>query len=93
MRLPLSWLREHVDLPDGLGPREVAAGLVRLGVEVEAVENVGDDLAGPLVVGQVRSFEEFTASNGKTVRWCQVEVGEPEQRVVICGGRNFAEGD
>ena len=93
MRLPLSWLREHVDLPAGLGPREVAAGLIRLGVEVEAVENVGDDLAGPLVLGQVRSFEEFTASNGKTVRWCQVDVGEPEPRGIICGARNFLDGD
>lgn len=93
MRLPLSWLREHVDLPPGLGPREVAAGLVRLGVEVEGVEHVGDDLTGPLVVGRVLSFEEFTASNGKTVRWCRVDVGEEPPRGIVCGALNFASGD
>ena len=42
MKLPLSWLREHVRLPADAGPREVAAGLIRLGVEVESVEPVGD---------------------------------------------------
>ena len=93
MRLPLSWLREHVQLPAEAGPREVAAGLIRLGVEVEAVEPVGDDLTGPVVVGRVLSFEEFAASNGKTIRWCQVEVGEAAPRGIVCGARNFADGD
>jgi phenylalanyl-tRNA synthetase beta chain len=93
VRLPLSWLREHVQLPPDAGPRAVAAGLIRLGVEVEAVEQVGDDLTGPVVVGRVRSYEETTASNGKTIRWCQVDVGEPTPRGIVCGARNFTEGD
>jgi phenylalanyl-tRNA synthetase beta chain len=93
VRLPLSWLREHVDMPAGAGPREVTAGLVRLGLEVDAVHHVGDDLTGPIVIGRVVSYEEFTASNGKTVRWCQVDVGEPEPRGIVCGARNFAEDD
>ncbi len=37
--------------------------------------------------------EEFTASNGKTIRWCQVDVGEDAPRGIICGARNFADGD
>ena len=93
MRLPLSWLREHVQLPPEPGPREVAAGLIRLGVEVEAVEPVGEDLIGPVVVGRVLAYEEFTASNGKTIRWCQVEVGHGAPRGIVCGARNFVEGD
>jgi len=76
-----------------LGPRDVAAGLVRLGVEVEGIDPTGDDLTGPIVVGAVVSYEEFTASNGKTVRWCQVDVGEDEPRGIVCGARNFLEGD
>ena len=93
MRLPLSWLREYVELPAALAPREVAAALVRLGVEVEAVEPVGDDLTGPLVVGRVLAYEELTASNGRTVRWCQVDVGEDSPRGIVCGALNFTEGD
>jgi phenylalanyl-tRNA synthetase beta chain len=93
VRVPVSWLREYVDLPAGLAPRALAAGLIRLGLEVESVEALGADVAGPLVVGRVRSYEEFTANNGKTIRWVQVGLGEGEPRGVICGARNFAEGD
>jgi phenylalanyl-tRNA synthetase beta chain len=92
VRLPLSWLREHVALPPSLSVQEIAAGLVRLGVEVEEVDEVGADLVGPIVVGRVLELEEFTASNGKTIRWCQVDVGEGP-RGIICGARNFAAGD
>ncbi len=91
MRLPLSWLREHValgDLPTG----EVTAGLVRLGIEVDSVEPVGADLTGPVVVGRVLSFDEFVASNGKTIRWCQVDVASGP-RGIVCGARNFAVDD
>jgi len=93
VRVPLSWLREYVHLPARLTGRDVAAGLVRLGLEVETVDSVGTDVSGPLVVGRVRSYEQFTASNGKTVRWVQVAVGEDASRGVICGALNFAEGD
>lgn len=91
MRLPLSWLREHVALGDR-PVSEVSAGLVRLGIEVDSVEPVGADLTGPVVVGRVLSFEEFTASNGKTIRWCQVDVGAGP-RGIVCGAPNFAVDD
>ena len=91
MRLPLSWLREHVALGDR-PVSEVTAGLVRLGIEVASVEPVGADLTGPVVVGRVLEFEEFTASNGKTIRWCQVDAGAGP-RGIVCGARNFAVDD
>ncbi|HST64068.1 MAG TPA: phenylalanine--tRNA ligase subunit beta, partial [Mycobacteriales bacterium] len=91
MRLPLSWLREHVALGDR-STREVADALVRLGIEVDSVEPVGADLTGPVVVGRVLSYEEFVASNGKTIRWCQVDVGAGP-RGIVCGARNFAVDD
>jgi phenylalanyl-tRNA synthetase beta chain len=92
VRLPLSWLREHVALPESLSPREVAAGLVRLGIEVNAIEETGADVVGPVVVGRVLEFEEFTASNGKTIRWCQVDAGAGP-RGIVCGARNFDAAD
>jgi phenylalanyl-tRNA synthetase beta chain len=105
--VPLSWLAEYVDLPAGSSSRDVSAGLIRIGQEVEGVEETGTDLTGPLVVGRVLEIEEFTASNGKTVRWCQVQVQDqdpqaetpsaagdgPAVRGIICGARNFAAGD
>ena len=99
MLVPLSWLREHADLPGGATGREVAEHLIRAGLEVESVEVLGADVAGPIVVGRVAEIDEFVASNGKTIRFCQVDVG-PElaalaqsTRGIICGARNFTVGD
>ena len=70
-----------------------------VGLELEAIERLGADVTGPLVVGRVRSIEELTDFK-KPIRWCQVEVGEahghpdtPGVRGIICGARNFVEGD
>ncbi len=93
MRVPVSWLREYVDLPAEVGAREIAERLIRAGLEVETVDEVGSDITGPLVVGRVLSYAEETHSNGKTIRWCSVDVGETDPRGIVCGARNFAEGD
>ncbi|HXA62067.1 MAG TPA: phenylalanine--tRNA ligase subunit beta [Streptosporangiaceae bacterium] len=92
MRVPLSWLREYVDLPAGLTGRELAAELIAAGLEVETVDAAGADLTGPLVIGKVLAIEELTEFK-KPIRWCQVDVGNPEPQNLICGARNFGVGD
>jgi phenylalanyl-tRNA synthetase beta chain len=93
MRVPVSWLREHVALPADVSARGLAAALVRAGLEVETVEDVGADLTGPLVLGRVLEFVDEPQKNGKTIRWCQVDVGNPEPQGIVCGALNFALGD
>ncbi|MEV4557996.1 phenylalanine--tRNA ligase subunit beta [Kitasatospora sp. NPDC049285] len=96
MRVPLSWLREYVDLPAGETGRDVAARLVRAGLEVETVEQLGTDIKGPLVVGEVLSIEELSGFK-KPIRHCFVNVGaangtgEPQE--IVCGATNFQVGD
>ncbi|MGW7525193.1 phenylalanine--tRNA ligase subunit beta [Streptomyces sp. NPDC054783] len=96
MRVPLSWLREYVDLPATETGRDVQAKLISAGLEVETVEQLGADLTGPLVVGRVLTIEELTEFK-KPIRFCTVDVaqangtGEPQE--IICGARNFAVGD
>jgi len=92
MRVPVSWLRELVELPDDVSAREIAERLIRAGLEVETVEEAGD-VSGPLTVGRVLSFVEEPQKNGKVIRWCQVDVGEDAPRGIVCGARNFSEGD
>lgn len=97
MRAPLSWLREYVDLPAGETGRDVAARLIAAGLEVETVDQLGADLKGPLVVGEVLAIEELTGFK-KPIRYCQVNVGEAGQgpdtpQNIICGATNFAVGD
>ena len=93
MRVPLSWLREYVDVAPGTTPEDVLASLVSVGFEEEDVHTF--DLSGPIVVGRVVSFEAEPQSNGKTIRWCQVDVGEAHGgiRGIVCGAGNFFEGD
>ncbi|HEY6795907.1 MAG TPA: phenylalanine--tRNA ligase subunit beta [Kineosporiaceae bacterium] len=91
MRAPLPWLREYVEVPAGVTAEQVAADLVRVGLEEEAIH--GGDVTGPIVVGRVLEFVEEPQKNGKTIRWCQVDVGGTEPRGLVCGARNFVAGD
>jgi len=102
MRAPLSWLAEHAALPADLDGRALAEAFVRAGLEVEAVEQAGSDVTGPVVVGRVLSAEPEQHSNGKTINWCRVDVGdhndpgtdaEPPSRGIVCGAHNFSAGD
>ncbi|WP_267245764.1 phenylalanine--tRNA ligase subunit beta [Streptomyces sp. PR69] len=96
MRVPLSWLREYVDLPATQTGRDVQAKLISAGLEVETVEQLGAGLKGPLVVGKVLTVEELTEFK-KPIRFCTVDVGDAngtgEPQEIVCGARNFAEGD
>jgi len=91
MRVPLSWLAEYVDLAPGTTPEDVHAALVKVGFEEEDIHT--SDVTGPLVVGQVLEFTPEEQSNGKTIRWCQVQVGDGDVRGIVCGASNFEVGD
>lgn len=98
MHAPVSWLRELADVPADATGEDIAAALVRVGLEEEGLH--GGDIAGPLVVGRVLSVEPEPQKNGKTINWCTVDVGEHGQRVsegkaqeIVCGAHNFTVGD
>ena len=91
MRVPISWLGEWVDLPDDVTLEHLHAALVKVGLEEEDVHAF--DVTGPIVVGQVIWAVPEPQSNGKTINWCQVDVGEAEPRGIVCGAHNFAAGD
>ncbi|GAA1433219.1 phenylalanine--tRNA ligase subunit beta [Microlunatus lacustris] len=102
MKTPLSWLAEYAALPTDLDGRALADAYVRAGLEVEAVEQAGADVTGPLVVGRVLSAEPEQHKNGKTINWCRVDVGDhndpadadqPASRGIVCGAHNFGPGD
>ncbi|WIE64425.1 phenylalanine--tRNA ligase subunit beta [Curtobacterium sp. MCLR17_036] len=91
MRVPIRWLGESVDLPDDVTLEHVHAALVSVGFEEEDVHTF--DLTGPVVVGRVLERVPEPQKNGKTINWCQVDVGEPEPRGIVCGAHNFDVGD
>lgn len=94
MRIPVSWLRDYVALPEGGDAPTVARladAFVRAGLEVEAVHQLGP-VSGPLVMARVLEIEEL-AGFARPVRYCTVDDGDPAPRGVVCGATNFVAGD
>ncbi|NYI41722.1 phenylalanine--tRNA ligase subunit beta [Demequina lutea] len=106
-KIPMSWLGESVALGSAT-PEEVAAALVKVGLEEEGIS--GGGVEGPLVVGRVLSLVKEAQKNGKTINYCRVDVGGlndaagpghapddgvdyPTSRGIVCGAHNFVEGD
>lgn len=96
------WLADHVELPAGLTAERLAADLVKVGLEEEAIHGVA--LTGPLVVGRVIEQHPEPQKNGKTINWCLVDVGALNvdgvpvaeggtPRGIVCGAHNFGPGD
>jgi phenylalanyl-tRNA synthetase beta chain len=86
MRVPISWLKDYVDLT--LTPAELADRLTFSGLEVEGIETVGSDYAG-LIAAEVRTIAPHP--NADKLRICKVFDGSGELSVV-CGAWNFSEG-
>jgi phenylalanyl-tRNA synthetase beta chain len=100
VRVPVSWLTEHLETNDKFTPEQIAEAFVRVGLEVEEVTPLGP-VTGPVVVGRVAEIEELKDFK-KPIRYCMVEVVEaddhdetmgPRMRGIICGATNFVEGD
>jgi phenylalanyl-tRNA synthetase beta chain len=89
MRVPLSWLRDHVDIGD-TDPREIADRLTAAGLQVERVDRLGADITG-VVIARVLEVEELTGYK-KPIRWVRLDDGSAE-RHVVCGASNFQAGD
>ncbi|WP_329406492.1 phenylalanine--tRNA ligase subunit beta [Nocardia vinacea] len=98
MRVAQSWLTEVLrrTTPDwSVTPEELDAGFVRVGLEVEEVDKlqrVNGDIDKPLVVGRVAEITELTEFK-KPIRFCKVDVGNPDLQEIVCGATNFAVGD
>jgi phenylalanyl-tRNA synthetase beta chain len=92
MKIPVSWLAEHLEVNEDIGPEQFEDAFIRIGHEVESVHEL-EGVGGPLVIGRVAEIKELTEFK-KPIRFCQVDVSDDdEQRGIICGATNFDEGD
>lgn len=102
--IPASWLARHVELPTDLTAEQLAADLVKVGLEEEEIHR--SEVSGPVVVGRVLTISKEEQKNGKLINYCRVDVGEHNDapgegkepadvpsRGIICGAHNFVEGD
>ena len=97
----IDWLKDHVEVPEGLTYEQLAKDLVRVGLEEEEIHT--SQVTGPIVVGYVVDATPEPQKNGKTINWCHVDVGEEYNDVdengkkvprgIICGAPNMAAGE
>ena len=86
MNVTLSWLKTYIDFE--FSPSELAERLTMLGVEVEAIKQLGTGLEG-VVVGRVDAVGQHP--NADKLVLCQVDVGEAEPLQIVCGAPNVRE--
>ena len=88
MRVPLSWLREFVDIE--LTPEELAERLTLLGMEVSAIERIGSDWHG-IVVGELLEVSPHPNSNKLSLT--RVRTGDGGRELsIVCGATNIEAG-
>ena len=87
MKVPLSWLKDYVDIP--IPPAELAERLTLAGLEVETIEYIGlpgADLPWDpekIVVGELRAVHYHPHADRLVL--AEVEYGGPEPEVVVSG--------
>lgn len=90
MRLPISWILQHIKTSKNLSESQIIQKLIEIGFEVESVTKYGD-VKGPLVIGRVEKIESLTEFK-KPIRYCTVNIGAKNVGIV-CGATNFNERD
>ena len=99
--IDIDWLKDHVEVPEGLTYEQLAQDLVRVGLEEEAIHP--SQVTGPIVVGYVVDATPEPQKNGKTINWCHVDVGDRYNatdedgnkvpRGIVCGAPNMRAGE
>ena len=87
MNVTLNWLKDYINFE--FSPSELSDRLTMLGVEVEAIKQLGTGLDG-VVVGKVNAVRPHP--NADKLVLCQVDVGEAEELQIVCGAPNVREG-
>ena len=87
MRVPISWLKEFIELK--ISVKDLAKRLTMAGFEVEAIEDLSS-LAEGVLVGYV--VEKFPHPNSKKLSVCKVDIGRSDNLQIVCGASNIKQG-
>lgn len=89
MKLSLSWLRDYVNIPDDLTPKQIADLLTLHTAEVETVENQGTAFTN-MVIGKITEIKKHP--NADKLRIVMTDIGHGSPVQIVCGGGNLKEG-
>ncbi|MEK6793851.1 MAG: phenylalanine--tRNA ligase subunit beta [Spirochaetota bacterium] len=84
MKIPLSWLKEYVDL-ENITPEMLSERLTLSGAEVSSLTRIGADIPG-VIIGRIVSFEKHPNADKLSV--CSVDLGRLGVKSIVCGAPN-----
>lgn len=88
MRVPLSWLKDYVDIQ--MSPQELAHTLTMAGLEVETIDYIGESWGDKIITAQITHLEKVEKSDH--LSYTHINTGSSELDVV-CGAPNIKLGD
>lgn len=88
MRVPLSWLKEYIDIK--VSPEELGHMLTMAGLEVESIERIGSEWGDKIITAQIVHLEKVEGSDH--LNYTRINTGNRELNV-ICGAPNIAVND
>ncbi len=88
MKLPLSWLKDYVEID--VTPEQLAEKLFSCGFEVEGCEYIGKNIE-KIVVCKILKIEKHP--NADKLNVCAVDAGKWGRLQIVTSAKNIAEGD
>lgn len=88
MIISLNWLKEYADIP--VSPEQLAEDLTQLGLEIEKMENLGEEIQ-EVYIGKILAIEPHPDADKIVV--CQTDVGGDAPLQICCGAKNMKVGD
>lgn len=91
MKISLNWLNEYVDVKEYFkNPAALEKILTDAGLEGEGFDDAAKDFKN-VVVGQVKVLGKHPNADKLTL--CQIDVGDGQDRQIVCGAKNHKQGD
>ena len=90
MRVSLNWVKKYVDLPENITNKQLSYDLTMRTVEVESITDTASKFHD-IVVGEIKEVKDHP--NADTLKICIVDIGEEENKQIVCGGSNLYVGE
>jgi phenylalanyl-tRNA synthetase beta chain len=89
MKFPVSWLKDYIDIAS-VPLEELCDKLTMLGLEIESVEEMGEEIQN-VKVGLIKDIQPHPDADKLSV--CTTDVGDDEALQIVCGAQNIKVGD
>ena len=87
MKLTLNWLKDHLETKKS--EKQIADTLNNIGLEVETIQPIRNELSNFLIAKIIKSEKH---PNADRLKICEVDIGDKNIVKVVCGAPNAREG-